>query len=417
MNFQYKNPLFATVLLLLFLPVYQTYAQSGSHGPIISKIDSLIQSEVNQKHIPGAVILIEKDGKVLHRKAFGYAYEFDYHMKRLKHPVNMQVNTMFDLASLTKVFATTFGIMQLVGEGKIHLDTPVHEYLPEFHGPHKDSVTVRQLLNHTSGLNEWQPLYYEASNSKETYREICHMPLKYAVGAARHYSDLGFMMLGYLIHHITGQPINQYLEEHLYKPLGLHHTTYNPLKEGFTNIAATSHGNPFEKKMVYDDHFGYKCDVDPHSWNGWRRYTLKGRVSDGNAWYANQGIAGHAGLFSTISDLQKLVELMLNEGVYKGRRYIKASVIREFTTKDRYGNGLGWDMAPDVIMADGAPNDAYGHTGFTGTNVVVIPDYHLFYILLTNRENAGVSKEGYYFNLNPLRHKISALVLNGFGHN
>ncbi len=392
-------------------------AQSGSNNPTLIKIDSLIQSEVNQKHIPGAVILIEKDGNVLHRKAFGYADEFDYKMKPLNRPVKMQVNTMFDLASLTKVFATTFGIMQLADQGKIHLDDPVHKYTPEFHGLHKDSITVRQLLSHSSGLNEWQPLYYKAGNSKETYKEICQMPLKYPVGQARHYSDLGFMMLGYLIQKVSGQPLDQYLEQHLYKPLGLHHTTYNPKKQDLANFAATSHGNPFEKKMVYDDHFGYKCDVDPHSWNGWRTYTARGEVSDGNAWYANQGVAGHAGLFSTIDDLQKLVELMLNDGVYKGHRYIKASVIREFTTKDRYGNGLGWDMAPDVIKINGAPDDVYGHTGFTGTNVVIIPNYHLFYILLTNRENAGVNKDGYYSNLNPLRYKISALVLNGFGRN
>ncbi|HKJ32784.1 MAG TPA: serine hydrolase [Balneolales bacterium] len=407
-----KNKIGLIIIILACVGVINVHAQQESSvNTGLQKIDHLIQKQINQEHIPGAVLLVVKNGKVLQKKAFGYADEFNYNMQKLKHPVKMNTNTMFDLASLSKVFATTFGIMLLVNQGKIHLNDKVHQYLPDFTGPEKDKITIRQLLNHTSGLYKWQPLYYKASNQNQTYHEICRMPLKYKVGAARHYSDLGFMMLGYLIEKVTGERLDHYLERHLYHPLGLKHTVYNPYKLGFKNIASTSHGNPFERKMVYDDHFGYKCNVDPHSWNGWRTYTLKGQVSDGNAWYANKGIAGHAGLFSTISDLQKLVNLLLNKGIYNRKTMIRYSVIKKFITKDKYKNGLGWDMAPDVIMAKDAPNDTFGHTGFTGTNVVIMPKYHTYYILLTNRENAGVNKKGYYFNLNPLRQKIATIIL------
>ena len=374
------------------------------------QIDSLIQSNIDQENIPGAVVQVEIGDQIVHRQALGYAELYKFGMKKLDQPVKMDTERMFDLASLTKVFATTFGIMKLMDEGRIHLDDPVHKYLPQFNGD-KSLITIRQLLTHTSGLNEWQPLYYHASTSKETLDYIGKLPLKYKPGEGRHYSDLGFMSLGYIIEQVSGQRLDAFVKQNIYEPLRLKHICFNPKEHEFDHFAATSHGNPFERHMVYDDDFGYLCKEDPDSWNGWRHYTLMGEVNDGNSFYANQGIAGHAGLFATIRDLQKLVNLLLNHGKYKGKQIISEDVIKKFLTQDQYGNGLGWAMDPDIISAPGAPVGTFGHTGFTGTNVVIIPKYHASMIMLTNRQNVGPQENGYYFNLNPLRRKVFKNVM------
>ncbi len=381
-----------------------------------NSIDSLLNAQVMHDHVAGAVVQIARNGVILYKKAYGFAQKFELvnnRIVRLNNPYPMTLNKVFDLASLTKVFATTFGIMLLVNQGKIHLDDPVHFYLKEFQGGGKGKITIRQLLNHTSGLNEWQPLYYHAHNEKETYRYIYQLPLKYKVGEGRHYSDLGFLMLGYLIEKVSDQPLDVFLSKELYVPLGLKQTTFNPLEHGFSKsgIAATSNGNPYEYHMVADSTFGYNIHENVNSFTGWRHYTLRGEVNDGNAYYANGGVAGHAGLFSTASDLQVLINLMLNNGSYKGKVLINSDVVKKFVTKDRFKNGLGWDMDSNVIESRGAPEGTYGHTGFTGTSVVIIPKYNLSILLLTNRQNVGVDKAGYYYNLNPVRQKLVNIIL------
>jgi CubicO group peptidase (beta-lactamase class C family) len=361
--------------------------------------------------IPGAVLLVAQDGRVAQDTAFGYAQLDDYELHRLEHPVAMHTSTLFDLASVTKVMATTFAVMMLVDRGKVQLDAPLYRYLPEFRGPHKDSITVRHLLTHTAGLVQWQPLYYHAHTPRETYDVICDMPLQWGVGEGRHYSDLGFMLLGYMVERVSGKPLDVFVHDELYAPLGLHSTTFLPKAHGFRDFAATSHGNPYERHMVYDSTFGYRYNGDPTAWDGWRRYTLVGEVSDGNAWYANEGVAGHAGLFSNAADLHVLLELLLNRGVYAGHRYIRASVIDKFLTRDRYGNGLGWMMSSDL------PVGSFYHTGFTGTYVLGVPKYHLAVVLLTNRENVGTDAAGYFPNVDPLRTAVARAVIAGAAAN
>jgi CubicO group peptidase (beta-lactamase class C family) len=302
--------------------------------------------------------------------------------------------------------------MMLVDSGEINLDDPIHKWLPEFGNGEKQKITIRHLLTHSAGLYQWKPTYYHANNKAEQYNYIASLPLEWPVGEGRHYSDLGFMLLGEIIERISGKSLDKFLNNQLYQPLNLQHTTFNPLKKGFKKIAATSHGNPFEKHMVYDNSFGYEVDVDPESWNEWRDYTLQGEVNDGNAWYAAGGVAGHAGLFSMVDDLQKLISLLLNKGAYQGRNIISASVIDTFLTKNQYGNALGWAMEPTIISANGAPEGTFGHTGFTGTHIVAMPTHNVSVILLTNRQHVGVQESGYYYNLGPLRQKILDAVIN-----
>jgi len=394
-----------------------SHETTDSQYPVLTmKIDSLVQSEIDQEHIPGAAILVKKDGGILYRNALGYAHLFDKELKRLQNPEPLTTDHIFDLASLTKVLGTTFAIMLLNDRGMVGLDDAVHQYLHDFGKGDKRKITIRRLLNHTSGLEQWLPFYYKASNREEQYRVITGRPLAFEVGEARHYSDAGFMVLGDLVEQVSGLPLDRFLEQELYGPLGINQTVFNPLERGFKKIAATSHGNPFEKKMVYEDDFGYSVDVNPESWNGWRNYTLKGEVNDGNAWHANRGVAGHAGLFSTLDDIQVLTGLLLNKGKFNGTEFISEDTIEAFLTKDKYGNGLGWAMDPSIFSAVGAPEGTFGHTGFTGTSVVVVPEYKLTIIMLTNRQNVGLTEDGYYFDLSDLRQSVFDEVISTIRH-
>ena len=372
----------------------------------IATADSLIDASVGTL-IPGAVFLVAKDGRVVHERAFGYAQFNDYDGRRLATPRVMRTSTVFDLASVTKVMATTMATMLLVDRGKIVLDSPVFRYLPDFRGAHLDSITVRHLLSHSSGLVQWQPLYYHAVNSAQTYAVIRDMPLGWGVGDARHYSDFGFMLLGYIVERVSGQPLDVFVEQNLFRPLGLRSTAFNPKSHGFTEFAATEQGNVYEKHMVYDSTFGYRYRGDPTAWNGWRQYVLNGEVDDGNSFYANGGVAGHAGLFSTAGDLRVLIDLLDNRGSYGGRQYIRPEIVERFLTRDTYQNYLGW-QAPTYL-----PAGSFSHTGFTGTYVLGVPKYGLSIALLTNRQNMGTDARGYFPEIGPLQQAVARAVVNG----
>jgi CubicO group peptidase (beta-lactamase class C family) len=403
---KFKVSVHIILLLVIAVGCSQQSSYQSENKKRIAAIDSLIQHEIEADHISGAVLQVKKGNTMLHRGAYGFAQEYNYSQEPLENPEPMTLEHLFDLASLTKVCATTFGIMKLVDEGTVALDDPIGKYLPAFTNGDKSRITVRHLLTHSSGLPQWVPTYYHASNREQRYEFIAGLPLKWPVGEGRHYSDLGFMLLGDIIERVTNKRMDKFVAENIYQPLHLKHTTFNPLDNGFSKIAATSHGNPFEKQMVYDDDFGYTVEVDPKTWDSWRQYTLRGEVNDGNAWYANGGVAGHAGLFSTVGDLQVLVDLLLNNGRFEDNQIISSAVIDTFLNKDRYGNGLGWAMDADIISAEGAPSGTFGHTGFTGTNIVAVPSDTLSVILLTNRQHVGRQENGYYFNLGGLRQQI-----------
>ncbi|HLF19854.1 MAG TPA: serine hydrolase, partial [Bacteroidota bacterium] len=398
-----------------------------------ARIDSVAIDIVTQKQeVPGAVILVAWDDKVIHRKAYGYAKLYEQTpngLKRLAKPEPMEPNHMFDLASMTKILGATLSVMILVDRGEVKLDEPVHRYLPEFRGPSKDSITVRHLLSHASGLYQWQPLYLYTSTRAKTFKQICDMPLQYPVGQARHYSDLGFMLLGYIVEKKSGKSLNQFAKENIYTPLGLKSTSYTPLRFGYTKFASTSHGNPYEYKMVDDTTFGYAVIGEPGAdiFKGWRKYTLRGETNDGNSFYANEGTAGHAGLFSTVDDIYVLLSLMLNNGEYRGKRVFKAETVHEFTKRNNYGAGLGWALTniaasggggrrQDSASARGKSEEiiAIGHGGFTGTQGDFIPSQNTICIILTNRQNLGVREDGRYNEIANLRCGVTAALLEYF---
>lgn len=270
----------------------------GRKAILKAEVDSILNSQVDLGKIPGAVILIKEGNKTLCRKAFGYAMKFDYNHEPAIPPEKMTVGHMFDIASLTKVTGTTTSIMLLADRGQLNLDDPAGKYIPAFNAPDKREITIRHLLTHTAGLYEWYPLYYLASTKDQSYRVIGELPLKFPVGEGRHYSDLGFVILGEIIETISGRSLEEFMRENIFLPLRMRNTTYNPLSSGrYGKIAATSAGNPYEKRMVYDSTLGFQVkEIDPQQWNGWRTYLLRGEVNDGNAWYANGGVSGAAGL-------------------------------------------------------------------------------------------------------------------------
>lgn len=370
----------------------------------LATADSLVQASIGQL-TAGAVLLIAKDGVVLKESAYGFAHLNDYALKRLDAPVPMRTSTVFDLASVTKVMAGTYAMMLLVDQGRVDLDAPVHTYLPDFRGPHLDSIRVHHLFSHSAGLVQWQPLYYSAANKAQTYDVIRRMPLQWGVGEGRHYSDLSFMLVGYIAERVTGKPLDQFVAEQLYRPLGLPTIGFLPLARGITDLAATEQGNGYERHMVYDTTFAYKYRGDPTSWNRWRQHVLLGQVNDGNAWHANGGVAGHAGLFGTAAELRVLLDLLLNRGTYGGRRYIRSETIDRFLTLDRYGNYLGW------IKPRGLPDGSFAHTGFTGTYVLGIPEHGLSIVLLTNKQQLGRNRAGHFPNLVPLQEALAAAIV------
>ena len=411
-----------TLFLLCFITGFvksQDVGQKDGNSKLVSQIDSILNSQVANDNIPGAVIQIKKDGEIIYTHAYGYSQKFDMNHNLLSPPVVMNTATLFDMASLTKVIGTTTSIMLLVDRGLLKVDDHVGKYLKSFDTGAKKAITIRNLLTHTAGLIEWYPLFYFSSNKKNTYKVIGELPLKYPVGKQRRYSDLGFILLQEIIEKVSGIPLEQFEKQNIFMPLGMTHTMYNPLQHGrTTNIAATSLGNPYETRMVYDTSLGYSVKgLDPESWNGWRKYVVKGEVNDGNAYYANGGVAGSAGLFSTVADMQKLVDMLMHKGKVGNKQFISSWVIDSFFVKDQFNNGLGWMMDTTDSFIKGGPEGTFGHTGFTGTSIMVVPPDDLSIILLINRQNMGLLKSGFYYNVNPVRRKVFESVLNYYHRN
>lgn len=391
----------------------QVKSAGNLQSELVHRIDSILQSQVDDSKIPGAVIEIKRGDSVIYKQAYGFAQKFNYQHRLLANPEKMTTKHMFDIASLTKVVGTTTSIMLLVDRGLIKVDDPVGKYVKAFTTPDKAAITIRHLLTHTAGLYEWYPLYYRASNKQETFKLIGELPLAFPVGAQRKYSDLGFTILGELVETVSGQSLDQFEEQNIFKPLGMTHTMYNPLQKSKDfKIASTSFGNPYEHRMVYDPELGFQFKEIKHDqWNGWRHYILKGEVNDGNAWYAEKGVAGAAGIFSTVDDIQKLVDMLRNKGKVGDVQFISANTINTFLTKDKFNNGLGWMMDPENSFMKNGPEGTFGHTGFTGTSICVVPSKDVSIILLINRQQMGLIDNKEYYNVNAIRAQVFKAVM------
>ena len=315
-------------------------------------LDAVIVQELGAAGVPGAVLLVTSNGVIVHEKAYGQACSFSFGPSALAEPEPMTVGHLFDLGSLTKVFATTFGIMLLLDAGLVNLADRAARFLPIFSGQEKGRITLRALLNHTSGLASWLPLYYHAANRDEALRYIAAQPLAGPVGSSRTYSDLGFMVLAGVIEAVSGRRSDVFLDEQLYGPLGLTDTAFLPLTHGFTRIVATSHGNPYEQRMISDPACGFPCLEKFEDFTKWRQYTLHGEVNDGNVFYCFNGVAGHAGLFGTAGAVLALVRFLLD--LWQGRAshpYLQTADLRAAVSRANAQAGSTWGLGFDTPSA------------------------------------------------------------------
>ena len=331
-------------------------------------IDRVVRRGLDAGGFPGAAVVVGRDGYAVFQKGFG---KLDW---RSGSAAVSASRTIYDLASLTKVVATTTAAMILFDQGKLELDAPVSRYLPGFSGGDKDLVTVRQLLTHRSGLPAGRELWRLASSPSAARWAVVATPLVCAPGTCFIYSDLGADVLGWAIEAIAGEPLDVFVQRNVFEPLGMTDTFFNPADSLEYRIAPTENAPP-------------------------RGYPLRGEVHDENA-YVLGGVAGHAGLFSTAADLSVFAQMMLNGGEYGGARIVSDSTVRLFTRRafargDWAGSSraLGWDTADgDGSSGIFLTSEAYGHTGFTGTSMWIDPERDLFVVLLTNRVHASRAK-------------------------
>ncbi len=275
------------------------------------------------------------------------------------------VTTIYDLASLTKIVATTTVMLQLVDQGKVSLDAPVARYLPEWKGPRTEGITIRQLLTHSSGLAAWRPFYKEAADRAEARSQLLLVGPEAPPGTRYLYSDMNFMLLGLVAEQVTGLSLDRAFMTMVALPLRLVDTRFRPDSILRNRIAPT--------------------EFDP-----WRQRQLRGEVHDENA-SRFEGVSGHAGLFSTASDLSRVVRMWLNGGTLDGVRFASATTVADFTrAQDTLisKRALGWETPTGGNSAGKRLSaGAFGHTGFTGTSIWVDPGRDLFLILLTHRVN------------------------------
>jgi uncharacterized protein YbbC (DUF1343 family)/beta-glucosidase-like glycosyl hydrolase len=330
---------------------------AGFRADGIAEVEAVLADFLEQRAFPGGVLAIGYRGALVYLKPFGrLSYDDD------APPVT--ADTIYDLASLTKVVATTTMAMILVDEGSLDLDKPVEDFLPAFQGLGKETISVRDLLTHSSGLQAGGPLYRQIQGREAYLEEIQAMDLEYEPGTKSVYSDFGMILLGEVLERVAGQPLDSFVEERVFRPLRMDDTGFLPPADEIERIAPT--------------------EMDP-----WRGYLVRGEVHDENA-FAMGGVAPHAGLFGTAGDLARYAQMILNGGVLEHRRIVSREVVEEFTRRSEIPESeraIGWDTKSAEKSSAGrffSPR-TFGHLGYTGTSMWIDPDRELFLILLTNR--------------------------------
>jgi uncharacterized protein YbbC (DUF1343 family)/CubicO group peptidase (beta-lactamase class C family) len=345
----------AVVLLVFSASSVQVLGATAraKNDPRLAVIDSVVNDAIKRGEIPGAVVVIGHDGSVIYRKAYGYRA-----VEPRREP--MTVDTIFDIASLTKVVATTTAVMQLFEQGKVKMNDPVAKYLPEFGQNGKQDITVRQLLTHYSGLAPDLDLTQSWSGKETAYRMAYEMAPQQTPGASFVYSDINFVVLGALIERVSGRPLNDYVQERVFGPAKMTRTRYLPPAAWQVKVAPTE----------YDEN----------------KRMLRGVVHDPTARRMG-GVAGHAGLFSTADDLAHFAQRLLDGG----GRILTSPSIQKMTTPEQPPTalavrGFGWDIDSPFSSNRGEllPVGSYGHTGFTGTSLWIDPATKTYIVILSN---------------------------------
>ena len=341
-----------------------------------NKVMNFLQKEIELYHIPGAVIHISFEDEIILQKAIGNRVVFPKKQQ-------MDIDTVFDLASLTKVVATLPATLKLMESGYIRLDDRVAFFLPEFGKNGKEDITIRHLLTHTSGLPAHKEYFLKSLTTEQILQSIYEQELISPLGKKVIYSDLGIITLYKIIETITGQKFHEYVRKEIFEPLNMKETLFNP---------------SFNKNRYAATEYSEKLGEYKH-----------GIVHDDNT-ESMGGISGHAGLFSTVNDLAKFASMIENDGFYEGERILtKASIDlsrKNYTSFDSEHRGLGWILNSPTFSSCGDffSASSYGHTGFTGTSIWFDPEIKLHVILLTNRVHFG--RKDPILRLRPRLHNI-----------
>ncbi|MFC3041537.1 serine hydrolase [Virgibacillus xinjiangensis] len=354
-------------------------------GPL-QEIDPVIERHIEQGTMPGAVTLVARKGHIVQHEAYGHAYLYeDDQGNQTDDPLPMKKDSIFDLASISKIFTST-AAMILYEQGAFELDDPVAEHLPEFAANGKEDVTIRQLMTHTSGFTPWIPLYTIGDSREDRIQHVLHYPLENAPGTTYTYSDLNMITLGVLVEELSNQRLDQFVRERITSPLGMTDTMYNPPAELHDRIAATEYQPGIGRGLVH------------------------GEVHDESAWSLD-GVAGHAGVFSTATDLAKFAHMFLQDGSYGGKQILQPETV-ELLTENQIpefpGNehGLGWELMQGWYMDGLSDSQTIGHTGYTGTSLVISQQNDTIAILLTNRVHPSRNT----VSTNPARQDFAGLV-------
>ncbi len=333
-------------------PVY-----AGFNAKSLERVDSLMRASIADSAFPAAQVAIVKDGIMVYNKSFGnYTYE--------RTASEIDAATLFDIASLTKVVATTSAAMKLYNQKKLSLSDSVVKFIPAFAARKKAGITIRHLLTHTSGLPPFRKLWQIAETPQAALDSAFATPLVASSGDTTIYSDLSMIVLGKVIEQITGMTLDAYVKQEFFEPLKMVSTTYKPSRAVWDQTAPTE----FDSL--------------------WRKELVRGTVHDENA-AALGGVSGHAGIFSTASDLSILMQMLMNGGSYAGIRYFSDSTVALFTRRQstKSTRALGWDTKSATASSAGNlfSANSFGHTGFTGTSIWADPERKLFVVFLTNR--------------------------------
>ncbi len=366
-------------------------AASAAAASWTDKVDAAIEEAIKQQQIPGAVVVVGRGDQLMYRKAYGY--------RAVKpEPLPMQLETVFDLASLTKGIATATSVMILVEEGKLRLSDKVSQYIPEFARNGKDQITLRHLLTHTSGLNPSLDLRGDWLGADEAVRRaVAELPHS-APGERFVYSDIGYIVLGEIVARVAGQPLQLFVQQRILDPLRMMSAGFTPAASRRDVIAPTQ----------FCTAYGWPCE-------GPNLILLQGVVHDPTARRMG-GIAGHAGLFGSADDLSRYARMLLRGGELDGRRVLSPSgVIRMTTTATapalNVQRGLGWDIdsSYSANRGDLYPIGSFGHTGFTGTSIWIDPVSRTYVVLLTNRVHPDGKGDA-----TPVRSKVATIVAAEF---
>ena len=361
-------------------------------------ISSFLAERIAAGDFPSAVYLVADRGREVFADALGVSVVEP-------HRIAAKLDTIYDLASLTKPLITGLLCARRIESGELTLDSSVSRYLPEFDRADKKPITVCELVTHTSGLPAWRPLYILAEGEPDgAVSAIANLNLEYKPGTRVVYSDLGFIVLGLLLERLTGKPLAELAQTEIFQPLNLKRTFFNPETAMQTGIAACEIGNAYEREMSGDSHGG--------DYKNWRQELIWGQVHDGNAYFLG-GAAGHAGLFSTAQETLVLA----NQFVSGQTKLLKPDTCELFRTNLTAGleeaRSFGWQLAETKDSAAGPdlPRDSFGHSGFTGTSCWNDPTQERVFILLTNRTHARALP---FANINSVRRRFHSLAVAAF---